>query len=359
MEWSSLRASSIELRAKTAREDAWRQGRNTECESFSPVGPLRPGFSRLFAERVEQRGSAFSAARHRERDLALSDPASHALRRFCAERIALVRSELWACAPQSHAEALRQKVVPARRGNDEPLKLALGIGPQGTAWHNHENDDALGPVERAMRFTRIAASIGVLSVLGCGQTTRDRPGVGAEAGTGGTGGRGAGGGSVGGGGARDVGRCEPSGPAVRGPDDPGKAGTEYGPLMGGPVIVDDQVMQSTGTAAAVAVASGSHLFYTTRPTDELSEVYISIVVADPAWAPGVYSAPIGGALDITTHADCRYYLDLARLEKDSLFRLEVTESHAQGSDFYLKGRLDAELPSQNGGTALSLNFTIN
>lgn len=194
----------------------------------------------------------------------------------------------------------------------------------------------------------------VLTALGCGQTTREPPGGGAEAG-----GAGLGGSAAGGGGSSDVGPCEPSRAVGRGPQDPAVAGTQYGPLMGGSVTAGERVMSSTGTAAAVAVTHGSHLFYTTQPTDELPDVYISIVVPDPAWSPGVYTEPLAGAIEVTTHDDCRYYLDLAQLGSDASFRLEVSESQPQGSDFYLKGRLDAELPSRNGRSPIALHFTIN
>jgi len=134
----------------------------------------------------------------------------------------------------------------------------------------------------------------------------------------------------------------------------------YGPLMGGSVTIGDRVIQLLGTAAAVAVPNGSHLFFTTLPGDELAVVYISIVVADRTWTPGVYTKPLSGALEVTTLDDCSYRLDLASLgEGSSLFRLEVTESFEQGLDFYLRGRLDAELPSLNGRSPMSLQMTIN
>lgn len=63
---------------------------------------------------------------------------------------------------------------------------------------------------------------------------------------------------------------------------------------------------------------------------------------------------------MTTRDDCSYRLDLASLgEGSSLFRLEVADSVMQGLDFYLRGRLDAELPSLNGRSPMSLQMTIN
>lgn len=212
------------------------------------------------------------------------------------------------------------------------------------------------------------ASLVVLTALGCGQTSRN-PGAGDDvAGTGGSvaasgggaagGGVGGGGSAVGGGGASTV-ICEPLDPEPVGVGDPGAPGTQYGPLMGGSLIVEGRELESLGTAAAVAGERGSHLFYITRPTDELPLVYISIYVADHAWSPGVYSRAFAGKLEVTTRDGCSYQLRLDRLEPDSSFLLDIAESHQQGTDFYLRGRLDAELPSRHGLAPISLHFTIN
>lgn len=229
-----------------------------------------------------------------------------------------------------------------------------------------------------MRHT--PAWIVAVAALSCGQTTRHPRARNADFDVAGSGGRSLGGaaaaprtagsgstssGATSSGGTagdpNDTDTCDPpSAPTPRAAGDPGVPGTVYGPLMGGSVTIGDRVIQLSGTAATVAVPYGSHLFFTTSPGDELAVVYISIVIAEQAWPPGVYTRPFTGALEVTTLDDCSYRLDLATLgDKSSQFRLEVTESAQQGLDFYLRGRLDGELPSLNGRSPISLQMTIN
>lgn len=113
-------------------------------------------------------------------------------------------------------------------------------------------------------------------------------------------------------------------------------------------------------AAAVGVPNGSHLFFTTQPTDAAPLVYISIVVDDPTWTTGVYTKPLTGALELTTSDNCSYRLDLSTLAPEaSSFRLEVTRSVRQGNEYYLRGTLDAELPSLNRRASMVVKMSIN
>jgi len=138
------------------------------------------------------------------------------------------------------------------------------------------------------------------------------------------------------------------------------AGTQYGPKMGGSAIAGNEKLGLFGTAAAVTVPNGWHLFFIPTPTGGPAvDPYISIVVPNETWAPGVYTRPLTGAIQVTTADSCVYRLDLATMtESESVFRLEVV-TESPGAEYYLRGELSAELPSLQGRPPLQLRMRIN
>jgi len=165
------------------------------------------------------------------------------------------------------------------------------------------------------------------------------------------------------------GRCEPVEPSLPPPGDPGMAGTQYGPLMGGSATAGNEKLGLFGTAAAVTVPNGWHLFLIPTPTGGPAvDPYISIVVPNETWSPGVYTRPLTGAIQVTTADSCVYRLDSAAMTvSESVFRLEVTASGqaapvppiSLGGEYYLRGELSAELPSLQGRPPLQLRMRIN
>jgi len=225
-----------------------------------------------------------------------------------------------------------------------------------------------------MRYARTGV-VSVLMLWSCGGAARDKAEILGHAGSSGSGGSaaapapgetsGAGGGAIGdeasGGFAGKLDEttpCEPRAPSTRAPGDPAVPGTLFGPLMGGSLSTPGRAIELLGTAAAVRVANGSHLFFTTTPPAEAPVVYLSVVIPEADWPTGVYLEPLTGALEVRTSDNCSYRLDLTRPQAIE-FRLEVTQSTQQGDHFYLRGRLDAQLPSLDGRSPMALHMTIN
>lgn len=151
--------------------------------------------------------------------------------------------------------------------------------------------------------------------------------------------------------------------------DPGKAGTIYGPKMGGPIELSasEQVIVF-GTAAAVSRGGMNHLFLIPHEADTpgFRRAYLSIWMPGNGWAAGAFDGNtpgLGARIELITNDGRQFALDVASSAASrTSFRLDVhrTESPLNDGVHYMTGRVRATLqgvtdPSQSA----PLNFTIN
>jgi hypothetical protein len=147
--------------------------------------------------------------------------------------------------------------------------------------------------------------------------------------------------------------------------DPGRAGTEYGPKMGGPVRLSvTEEVQVLGTAAAVSRGGRLHLFMIPfmPDTPAFQRAYLSIWWPGESWPALVTEATpgLGAKIEFVALDGRTFALDTAAGAPAGSLRLEIGQANpaADGSHHYLTGALKAVLRGAQGAT-VTADFTIN
>ena len=149
--------------------------------------------------------------------------------------------------------------------------------------------------------------------------------------------------------------------------DPGAAGSEYGPKMGGPLALSEsEQVLVFGTAAAVTRNGLSHLFMIPHraATPAFQTAYLSIWFPGD-WSPGTFDGTTDGLhakMSFTTLDGRTYDLELGDGSPAGRLQLGITQvvRSMDGSHYYLTGKLQAIVSSRNGrGSSAAANFLIN